>query len=157
MKSAMLSATDISEAALKVAQENAEANRVAHQITFLTGDGFLPLPFEAKFDFIVSNPPYVAEGELEQLQPDVRLHEPKLALVSGKDGLDLVRLLIGETPKHLVQGGSLLMEIAREQARAVQALLEADGRYENVRILKDLSNLPRVAAAQLQRETSDNS
>jgi release factor glutamine methyltransferase len=154
MKSAMLSASDISQSALGIAQENAEANKVAHQITFLEGGGFLPLPFEAKFDFIVSNPPYVAEGELDQLQPDVRLHEPRQALVSGKDGLDLVRVLIGESPQHLVKGGSLLMEIAPEQAKTVEALLEADGRYENVRILKDLSNHPRVAAAQVKRETS---
>ncbi len=150
MKSARLTAIDISQKALEIAGENAEAHKVSDQITFLAGDGFAPLPIEAKFDFIVSNPPYVTEAELDQLQPDVGLHEPKLALVSGSDGLDMVRVLIQETPKHLVPAGSLLMEIAPEQAQTVQALLETNGRYENVRILKDLSNHPRVIAAQLK-------
>jgi release factor glutamine methyltransferase len=153
MKSASLTAIDISEAALNVARENAETNKVADQIAFLTGSGFSPLTADEMFDFIVSNPPYVTEGEFDQLQPDVRLHEPKLALVSGKDGLDLARILIQETPKHLRPGGFLLLEIAPEQARAVQGLLEADGRYENVRILKDLANNPRVAAAQRKAKT----
>lgn len=150
LKSASLTAIDISSAALEVAKENAETHKVADQIAFLEGDGFSPLPSDAAFDFIVSNPPYVTEGELDQLQADVRLHEPKLALVSGKDGLDLVRVLIQETPRHLVPGGSLLMEIAPEQAKTVEGLFEADGRYENVRMLKDLSNQPRVAAAQVK-------
>jgi release factor glutamine methyltransferase len=150
MKSAFLTAIDISEAALQIARENAETNKASDQIAFLTGNGLSPLSADERFDFIVSNPPYVTEGEFDQLQPDVRLHEPKLALVSGADGLDLARELIQETPKHLNPGGFLLMEIAPEQASAVQSLLEADGRYENVRILKDLSNHPRVAAAQLK-------
>jgi release factor glutamine methyltransferase len=91
----------------------------------------------------------VAEGELDQLQPDVRLHEPRLALVSGADGLDLVRRLIQEAPGHLAKCGGLLMEISPEQARTVQELLQTNGRYQNVRILKDLSGLSRVVAAQL--------
>lgn len=154
MKSACLTAIEISAAALQVAQDNAEANKVADQITFLAGDGFSPLNAEATFDFIISNPPYVAEGEFDQLQADVRLHEPKLALVSGEDGLNMVRVLVQAAPPHLVKGGSLLMEISPEQAQTVQALLEADARYENVRMLKDLSNNPRVVAAQLKKETS---
>jgi release factor glutamine methyltransferase len=148
LKSASVTAIDISEAALQVAKENAEANKVADQLTFLQGDGFSPLPAGAEFDFIVSNPPYVAEGELDHLQADVRLHEPKLALVSGADGLNLVRALIQDAPRYLVPGGGLLMEIAPEQAQSVEDLLQSHGRYENVRILKDLSALPRVAAAQ---------
>lgn len=149
LKSARLTAVDISPAALAIARENAEANKVGDQITFLEGDGFTPLPVDAKFDFIASNPPYVTEGELEQLQPDVRLHEPRLALVSGIDGLDLARRLIQDAPKYLVSGGGLLMELSPEQAPAVKELMQLDGRYENIRILKDLSGLPRVAAAQL--------
>lgn len=151
LKSAQVTAIDLSDAALEVAKSNAKANKVADQITFLAGDGYGPLPPEAQFDFIVSNPPYVAEGELDQLQPDVRLHEPKLALVSGGDGLDLARRLIQEAPEHLVAGGGLLLEIAPEQAKTVQDLMQADGRYRNVRILKDLSGLARVIAAELAK------
>ncbi len=152
LKSAKLTAIELSEPALAIAKENAEANHVADQITFLQGNGFSPLPAGAEFDFIVSNPPYVAEGELDQLQPDVRLHEPKGALVSGADGLDLIRTLIQEAPNFLVPGGGLLMEIAPEQSRAVESLLNTDGRYENVRILKDLAGLFRVAVAGLRTD-----
>jgi release factor glutamine methyltransferase len=149
LPAASVTAVDISPEALTIARENAEANKVASKIAFLEGDGFAPLPAPAEFDFIVSNPPYVAEGELDQLQPDVRLHEPRLALVSGADGLDLVRRLIQEAPGHLAKCGGLLMEISPEQARTVQELLQTNGRYQNVRILKDLSGLSRVVAAQL--------
>ena len=149
LKSASVTAIDISEAALEIAKQNAEANKVADQITFLGGDGLSPLAEDEKFDFIVSNPPYVAESELDQLQADVRLHEPKLALISGADGLDLVRTLVQDSPRHLVPGGGLLLEIAPEQAGTVENLLLSSGWYENVRILKDLSGQPRVLAAQL--------
>ncbi len=152
LKSANVTAIEISEPALAIATENAEANNVGDQITFLLGDGFSPLPAGAEFDLIVSNPPYVAEGELDQLQPDVRLHEPKGALVSGADGLDLIRTLIQEAPSYLIPGGGLLMEIAPEQSGTVEALMNRDGRYENVRILKDLAGLARVAAAQVRTD-----
>ncbi|MCA9072723.1 MAG: peptide chain release factor N(5)-glutamine methyltransferase [Planctomycetaceae bacterium] len=153
LKAARVTAVDLSDAALTIAKANAEANKVVDQITFLEGDGYSPLAADARFDFIVSNPPYVAEGELDQLQPDVRLHEPKMALVSGSDGLDLARRLIDEAPKHLVPGGGLLLEISPEQAKTVQNLMQAGDRYKNVRILKDLSGLPRVAAAQLASDS----
>ena len=150
LKSANITAIEISEPAFAIAKENAEANNVGDQIAFLLGGGFSPLPAGAEFDFIVSNPPYVAEGELDQLQPDVRLHEPKGALVSGADGLALIRILVQEAPNYLVPGGGLLLELAPEQSGAVEALMKSDGRYENVRILKDLAGLSRVAAAQLR-------
>jgi release factor glutamine methyltransferase len=149
LKSASLTAIDVSETAITIAKENAEANGVSNQVTFLQGEGLTPLSDDRVFDFIVSNPPYVAEGELDQLQADVRLHEPKLALVSGADGLDLARELIAGSPEHLAPGGSLLLEIAPEQDRRVSDLIEADGRYQNVRILKDLAGHSRVIAGQL--------
>lgn len=149
LKTARITASDISEAALEIAKENAASNGVGGRITFLLGEGFSPLAGEDQFDFIVSNPPYVTEGEFDQLQADVRRHEPRSALVSGADGLDMVRDLVEQAPRHLVPGGSLLMEIAPEQAASVEKLLGDDGRYENVRILKDLSGQARVAAAQM--------
>ncbi len=148
LKSARVTAIDISQPALTLAQENAESNKVADQIEFFLGDGFSPLSTGVKFDFIVSNPPYVAEREYEDLQPDVKLHEPKLALVSGEDGLDMIRQLIQEAPSYLKPNGSLLLELSPEQSQTVKHLLETDGRYENIRILKDLAGLPRVVVAQ---------
>jgi HemK-like putative methylase len=110
------------------------------------------LPFQEfspgqKYDLIVSNPPYVAEHEMETLQADVRLHEPHAALVAGPDGLDVVRRLIAEAPRNLAAEGRLLIEISPEQADAVRELLEPRGGYEEVRIIKDLAGRERVAMA----------
>jgi release factor glutamine methyltransferase len=147
LPSAGITATDVSEAALDVARRNAAKHGVADRIEFLQGDLFAPLPADARFDLIVSNPPYVGEGELPTLQTEVARHEPPLALVSGADGLDLIRRLLAESPRHLVPGGSLLFEIAPEQARAVESLANETGRYAGVRVVKDLSRAERVIIA----------
>lgn len=149
LPTATFTATDISEAALDVAQRNAAKHGVSERITFLHGDLFAPLAADARFDLIVSNPPYVGEDEMPTLQVEVARHEPKLALVSGPDGLDLIRRLLAESPRHLGSGGSLLLEIAPEQARAVASLAEATGQYVDVRVVKDLSRAERVVIATL--------
>ena len=141
-----VAAVEISAAALAAAQRNTRSHGV--DVALCRGD--LLAPFcDGCFDMVVSNPPYVAEGELDQLQPDVRLHEPRQALVSGADGLEMIRVLIREAPDWLTPSGSLLMELAPEQAQPVKSLMENDNRYQDIRILKDLAGLPRVAAAQL--------
>lgn len=146
-KGAQVTALDLSEAALSVARENAQRHGVADRIRFLHGDLFAPLAADEMFDLIASNPPYVADSELESLPPDVRLHEPHAALLGGADGLDVVRRLIADAPRHLADDGSLLIEIAPEQARAVTGLLESSGHYADVRIIKDLAGKERVALA----------
>jgi release factor glutamine methyltransferase len=144
---ASVTAVDVSEAAIAVARENAQRHKVADRIRFLQGDLFQPVGVDERFEVVVSNPPYVAEGELDQLQREVRLHEPRSALVAGPDGLDVVRRLIADSPARLVPGGQLLFEISPEQAGAVRDLLEAGGAYRDVRIVKDLSGCERVARA----------
>ena len=151
---ARLVATDLSGAAVELARANAERHAVADRIEFLQGDLFEPLQESGRseaaggrFDFIVSNPPYIADSEWETLQPDVRLHEPRLALVAGSDGLDVIRRLIAEAPQFLLPGGRLLFEIDPAQADPVCTLLEAAGDYDEVRIVNDVSRQPRVALA----------
>lgn len=144
---ATLTAVDIDKAALKVAQENAKRHTLTERIAFHQGDLFGPLAENSQFDAIVSNPPYVTAAELPTLQADV-LHEPRLALDGGADGLDIVRRLVIEAEQHLAAGGRLLIEIAPEQAEAVQALLSARQCYGDIKAITDLSGKKRVVSAQ---------
>lgn len=151
---ARVTAIDLSDAALAVARENAAANGVAERVEFLHGDLFAPLAASGsppadgrKFDAIASNPPYVREDEFDSLQADVRLHEPRSALVGGADGLDVLRRLIATAPQYLKPGAPLMLELAPEQSGAVRELLEGEGNYEEVRVIKDLARVDRVACA----------
>ncbi len=146
-RQAQVSAIDLSAAALAIAQQNAQKHSVADRIRFLHGDLFAPLAGDEPFDLIASNPPYIASAEIETLQPDVRLHEPRSALDGGADGLDVIRRLVAEASGHLAPAGCLLIEIACEQADAVTQLLAANGNYAEIAVLKDLSKQPRVVRA----------
>jgi release factor glutamine methyltransferase len=115
-------ATDISEAALRVARENAALNKVSDRIQFHCGDGFTALPREVVFDLIVSNPPYIPSAEIEALAPEVRDHDPRLALDGGADGLDFYRRLAAEAAQHLRTSGRLMLELGDGQAESVREL-----------------------------------
>lgn len=138
-------ATDVSAAALEVARENAR-RRVADNVEFRRGDGFAPTLGE-RFDVIVSNPPYVAEGDPHLRQGDLRF-EPKQALTSGEDGLDLMRAIIRQAPPRLQAGGWLLLEHGYDQGDAVSALLGAAG-LAQVFTDRDLAGLPRVSGGRM--------
>ena len=140
-------ATDVSAEALEIARQNSADHGVSERIEFREGDLLSVLTPSDLFDVIASNPPYIPADELETLQADVRLHEPRAALDGGSDGLDFVRRLIEGVPRHLVPRGSLLIEIDATQADAVTELLESAGCFEEVTILKDLAGLARVACA----------
>lgn len=142
---AVVTACDISEKALTVARENAAANAKepgTGEIRFIRSDLFEGISGEM-FDMIVSNPPYVTEGEYAELAPEVREHEPKLALTAGEDGLDIYRRLIPGAREHLKPAGRLLMEIGCSQGEAVGQLMEQAG-FKDVKIIKDLAGLDRV-------------
>lgn len=115
-------ATDISEAALKVARENAENLKLS--VEFLQGN--LAEPLTGQFDLIVSNPPYIATDFMKELDADV-LQEPHLALDGGADGLDFYRLLALTVPEKLKKGGLLLLEIGCDQCQAVCGILDKAG------------------------------
>ena len=142
VKSARAIAVDISAEALEVAKFNAEKFHVDDRIEFFCGDLFMPLT--GKFDAIVSNPPYIPTGELENLQAEVQ-SEPQLALDGGIDGLKFYRRIISDAPKFLVDGGLLAVEVGINQASAVKNLFEA-ANFIDVKIIKDLAGLERVVA-----------
>lgn len=139
-------ASDLSEAALQVARHNARRYGFEEQIACVRSDLFAGL--QASFDVIVTNPPYIVEGEIDALQPEVARAEPRLALSGGKDGLDCIRRIIAAAPAYLRPGGWLFMEIGADQHTAVRALLHGAGRaYEQIDILLDYAGRPRVACA----------
>jgi ribosomal protein L3 glutamine methyltransferase len=108
---ARIDAVDLSAGALALARRNVAAHRLGDRITLHRGDLFKPLG-PSRYDLILSNPPYVDAAGMAKLPPEYR-HEPRLALAAGDDGLELVRRILAETPKHLTKNGSLLCEIGR--------------------------------------------
>lgn len=135
-------ATDVSDDALAVAKLNAEKLELAGRVTFFAGSLLEPLPPDARFDAIASNPPYIPSGELPGLQREVQ-REPKLALDGGFDGLAVVRPLIAAAAPRLIPGGWLALEIAEDQGPRVKDLFEAAGLVD-VRIEADLARHDRL-------------
>jgi release factor glutamine methyltransferase len=108
---------------------------------------FTPLPRGTKYDLILSNPPYVTSSELAQLSPEVRDHEPRLALDGGPDGLAFYRRIATEAGNFLLDGGQVIVEIGPTQAEAVQQLFRGNPHWDVGPILKDMGGRPRVVSA----------
>jgi release factor glutamine methyltransferase len=155
-KSATITATDISSEALDVARRNASKHTVVERIRFLRGDLFEVVPKDECFDVIVSNPPYVAQPEWEQLPVHIREHEPKLALLAGSDGFAVYDRLIPAAVEYLKPGGQLLLEIGATQDDGVRQRLEASGKYEVGSTIRDHAGLPRVVTARRFFGASDD-
>jgi len=140
-------ATDLSSPSLEVARQNAVRHRVGDHITWLEGDLLGPLAgqeLEGRIDVIVSNPPYIAEAEWATLQPEVRLFEPRGALVAGPEGTELHERLLQEAGRYLSPGGALIMEIGAGQARAIRRIVEQFPGYRFHRLVYDAAGLERV-------------
>lgn len=144
LKDASITAIDLYPAALAVARGNAQRHNVTDRIRFLEGDLFHPLPEGLTFDFIVSNPPYVSDSDMERLPPDVRLHEPRHALRAGPMGLDVIERLVTGAGTRLAANGLLLLEFSPEQVSAVTQLLETAA-FREIRVTNDPAGLPRVS------------
>ena len=142
-----ITAIDISPAALRLARANAADHGVEGQIKFVESDLFAGVEPAQRFDFVVSNPPYVATAELDGLAADVRNFEPHQALVAGPQGTEVIAALIPQAAGRLNPGGHLLMEISPMIHDAARSLLEADGRFQPGPTVKDLARLPRVVQA----------
>jgi release factor glutamine methyltransferase len=146
-------ATDLSPAALAVARANAQQLGLTARIHFLEGDLLAALPAKTPpgtppFDVIVSNPPYVPETDAPTLAPEVRDHEPSLALYAGADGLSLYRRLIPQAFRALRPGGLLALEIGFGQRTALTYLLaDPDHAWQNIRFVEDYASISRVALA----------
>jgi release factor glutamine methyltransferase len=136
-------ASDVSADALAVARENA-LRLGAYTVAFYESDLFAAFAGK-RFDVITANPPYIASGEIPTLMPDVRDHEPRLALDGGADGLDLVRRIVTDAPEHLDRGGLLAIEIGAGEAPATVALFEARGLHD-VRVHLDIARIERVVS-----------
>ena len=139
--SAEVTATDHSEHAIALAKENALALNLSSRVAFIKGNWFEPLDEGARFDLIVSNPPYLTEAEMQTAEPEVIDHEPHNALASGQEGLDDLSLLFKSVPRHLAEGGLLALETGIGQADAIKAMaLEVSLHGQSV---EDLSEHPR--------------
>lgn len=146
-------ATDLSEDALDVARRNADRHGVTDRIEFLAGDALEPLadhpPTARKgaIHYLVSNPPYIPDDEWRDVPPNVKRHEPALALRGGKDGLDIVRRVIEGAAPLLAPGGLLLVETAASRAEQTRALAEQIPELSSAQILHDADGLPRLLLA----------
>lgn len=147
LKNCCVTAVDISSAALEIARKNAADHKIAEQIAFVESDLLGALSTEQTFDFIVSNPPYVSEGEYAELPTDVREHEPRSALVAGPTGTEVIARLIEQAAPRLRPGGTLLIEISPMIHDAVKQLVEARDGLTLQPTIKDLAGHNRVIQA----------
>jgi release factor glutamine methyltransferase len=145
-------ALDLSPAALAVAARNAARHGAGGRLQLLVSDCFDALRSDGRrglrFDLVASNPPYVAESDIEGLQKEVREHEPRLALTPGGDGLSVIRRLVAEAPEFLKPGGHLLIEIGFDQHERVAALVDPTV-WTLLDIHLDLQGIPRTVALRL--------
>jgi release factor glutamine methyltransferase len=142
-KTARVTALDVSPDALAVAARNAERHKLTDRVRYLQSDLFAALPDDETFDFILSNPPYIAYAEMALLPPSVRDHEPRLALDGGADGFTVFTRLITDAQDRLKPGGHLLVEIGASQDEGARQRLTTAG-YEVGKTLLDSNKQPRV-------------
>jgi release factor glutamine methyltransferase len=146
-KTSRVVAVDASPDAAELARRNAMINGVADRVTVLIGDLFDPVPEGTLFDAIVSNPPYVAQGEYANLAPEIRDHEPRLALDGGPDGLAFYRRIASRAEAYLKPGGAVLLEIGETQAESVTELFSRRPGWAVKPVVKDAGGRPRVIVA----------
>ena len=137
-------ATDISIAALNVARDNAQALGVASRLELIRSDWFEAV--SGRYDLILSNPPYIAAEEMPDLSPEVRLHDPAIALSPGGDGLDPYRVIAAQAPAYLTPAGRLIVEIGWQQGADVTAIFRAAG-WRDLRLILDMEGRDRVLIA----------
>lgn len=143
-------ATDVSRAALAIAQRNAALNGVADRIRFLPGDLFAALGRDtAAFDLIVANPPYIRRAEIAALEPEVCRWEPRGALDGGANGLDFYRRIAADAWQFLTLNGALALETGADMGGEVRAILNHAGRYRDVAVFQDYAGRDRVVGAKV--------
>ena len=147
---AQVHAADISVDALRVARENAALHSLGDKIQFHSGDGFAALPGGLLFDLIVSNPPYVPSAEIQALAPEVRDHDPRLALDGGADGLDFYRRLAAEGANHLCPGGRMMLESGDVQSEQICRIF-VQHKWVVEKVEADYTGRPRILTFRLER------
>jgi len=143
-------AIDNSPQALAVARENGRRHDVADRVEFCTSDLLTALDPDLKFDFVLSNPPYVSEAEYARLPRDVHDYEPRSALVAGPTGVEVIARLVPQAAARLRSGGWLVMEVSPMIEPAVRELIARDERYEACSTIPDLAGHPRVVRAAIR-------
>jgi len=141
-------ALDVSGDALALARKNAARHGLANRISFHLGDGFAALPEGTRAALIVANPPYIPTGDIAALAPEVRDHDPRLALDGGADGLDCFRCIAREAPLFLAPGGMLMAEFCDGQAVVLRGLFST-APWRTERVEKDLSGRERFLIARV--------
>jgi len=142
---AEITATDLSRRALETARRNAARHGLARRITFIQGDLFSPVA--GLFDLIAANPPYVPEKEWAELEPGVRLFEPREALVAGPDGMEFHCRIAEQAAAYLDGKGWLIMEVGWGQGDRAAGILEETGSFEDIALRADYAGVPRVVRA----------
>ncbi|MEQ1825692.1 MAG: peptide chain release factor N(5)-glutamine methyltransferase [Pirellula sp.] len=143
----VVTAIDLSPTAIAMANSNVERHHLNERISVLQSD-LLTAIEDSRFDFVVSNPPYVSESEFNALDKSVREYEPRMALVSGPTGTEIIERLIEQSIHKMVDRGWFLCELSPMIADRVEQLLKASSRWSNIAIVKDLAGLKRIAVAQ---------
>jgi len=142
-----LTATDISHKVIEIAQYNARLNNVINQIKFIRGDLFDTYDLRLNtYDLIVSNPPYIPNLEINNLQSEIK-YEPRIAIDGGVDGLDFYRRIIRDCQDYLKEGGFLIMEMGFGQSMRIKEIFSASEKFKIVEIVKDYNNIERVIVA----------
>lgn len=140
-------AVDVSRAALRIAADNAATHNVLDRMQLIESDVFGHIGVE-KFDAVLSNPPYIPQSDMPQLQAEVRDHDPSLALTDGDDGLTIIREIIKRAPEFLKADGLLSIEIGHDQSPRVSEMFSGTI-WHSVTFLKDLQNFDRIVTARL--------
>ena len=145
-------AVDISDPAIEVARRNAAMHKVGDRLEIVLSDVFENVPDQA-FDLIVSNPPYVPLAEYDGLQPEVRDHDPRIAVTDGSTGLTIIERIVAGAPKYLQGDGHLVMEIGYNQRADVKGLFAVD-QWKSVEFLPDLQGIPRTVDARTANDAA---
>lgn len=145
-----VTALDVSPVCVKTAEKNAAANGVSPRVEIIERDVLQLNSLPDLYDCVVSNPPYIPAGNLEELMSDVRCYEPRTALDGGEDGLLFYRHIISTANKLLKPGGLLALEVGHDQAEAVAALIEKTGFFEKINFRRDLAGICRVVCGYLK-------
>jgi release factor glutamine methyltransferase len=136
-------ATDISASALRVAEINCRRHAVDKQVELLQGNLLEPLP--QSVDILIANLPYIRDCEFKGLSPEVKDHEPTMALAGGEEGLDKIEQMLEQVPGRINQGAYLLLEIGQGQGEMVTSLVKSHFPQANIELIPDLGGIERVA------------
>jgi release factor glutamine methyltransferase len=156
LPSAVIWATDVSPAALEIARSNAACNGVAARVRFFHGDLFEAIgEFTERFGLIISNPPYIRSAEMDVLEPEVSLWEPRGALDGGADGLDFYRRIARQARDYLAPNGAVAVEVGADMGKEASRLFSAGG-YKGVAIFQDYAGRDRVVVARLAGKSANS-